>query len=42
MVIKTFVVGMVIVGITFILAELHRYQVYKGEIEQEGSNGRIM
>ena len=35
MVIKTFVVGMVIVGITFILAELHRYQVYKGEIEQE-------
>ena len=42
MVIKTFVVGMVIVGIAFILAELHRYQVYKGEIEQEESNGRIM
>ena len=42
MVIKTFVMGMVLVGITFILAELHRYQVYKGEIEQEESNGRIM
>ena len=39
MVIKTFVVGMVIVGITFILAELHRYQVYKAEIEQEERNG---
>ncbi|WP_314790280.1 hypothetical protein [Mogibacterium diversum] len=42
MIIRTFVIGMVIVGIAFILAELHRYQVYKGEIEQEESNGRIM
>ena len=42
MIFKTFVIGMVIVGITFILAELHRYQAYKGEIEQEESNGRIM
>lgn len=42
MIIKTFVIGMVIIGITFILAELHRYQVYKGEIEQEERNGRFM
>ena len=39
MIFKTFVIEMVIVGITFILAELHRYQVYKGEIEQEERNG---
>lgn len=35
MVIKTFIVGMVLVGITVILTELHRYMVYKAEIEQE-------
>lgn len=40
MVIKTFVMGMVLVGITFILAELHRYQVYKKEIEQDTLNER--
>lgn len=34
MIIRTFVIGMVIVGITFILAELHRYQVYKAEINK--------
>lgn len=42
MVIKTLVVGMEIIGITFILAELHRYMVYKAEIEQEERNGRFM
>ena len=42
MIIKTFVMGMVLVGITFILAELHRYQVYKAEVEQEERNGRFM
>lgn len=42
MIIKTFVMGMVLAGITFMLAELHRYQVYKGEIEQEERNGRFM
>ncbi len=42
MVIKTFVIGMVIVGITFVLTEAHRYMVYKAEIEQEEENGRIM
>ncbi len=39
MVIKTFIVGMVLVGITVILTELHRYMVYKAEIEQEENNG---
>jgi len=42
MVIKTFVIGMVIVGITFVLTEAHRYMVCKAEIEQEEENGRIM
>jgi hypothetical protein len=42
MIFKTFVIGMVLVGITFIVTELHRYQVYKKEIEQEESNGRFM
>ena len=40
MIIRTLVIGMVIVGITFILAELHRYQVYKKEIEQDTLNER--
>lgn len=35
MIIKTFIVGMVLVGITFILTELHRYMVYKAEVERE-------
>lgn len=42
MVIKTFVMGMVLVGITFVLIEAHRYTVYKAEIEQEERNGRFM
>lgn len=42
MIFRTFVIGMVLVGITFILTEMHRYQVYKEEIEQEESNGRFM
>ena len=40
MIIKTFVIGMVLVGITFIVMELHRYQVYKEEIEQDALNER--
>ena len=42
MVIKTFVMGMVLVGITFVLIEAQRYMVYKAETEQEDENGRIM
>lgn len=40
MVFRTFVIGMVLVGITFVLTELHRYQVYKEEIEQDAFNER--
>lgn len=35
MVIKTFVIGMVLVGTTIILTELHRYMVYSEELERE-------
>ena len=35
MIFKTFVIGMVLVGITLILTELHRYQVYKEDAERE-------
>lgn len=42
MIIKTFVMGVVLIGITFVLTETHRYMVYKAEIEQEEENGRIM
>jgi hypothetical protein len=35
MIAKTFIVGVVLVGITLILTELHRYQVYKTDIERE-------
>jgi len=35
MLFKTFIVCMVLVGITFVLTEVHRYQVYKKDIEQE-------
>lgn len=35
MIIKTFIVGMVLVGITLALTELHRYMVYSEEIERE-------
>lgn len=38
MIFKTFIIGMVLVGITIILTELHRYQVYKAEIEREANN----
>lgn len=40
MVIKTFVVGMVIVGIAIILTELYRYIVYSEELEREKESGR--
>jgi hypothetical protein len=35
MIFKTFIIGMVLVGITIILTELHRYMVYSEEIERE-------
>lgn len=37
MIFKTFIIGMVLVGITLILTEIHRYTVYKADadIEQE-------
>ena len=41
MIIKTFIVGMVLVGITLAITEVHRYQVYKEDIEREqSSDGR--
>lgn len=40
MVIKTFVIGMVLVGITIILTELHRYMVYSEELEREDEDAR--
>lgn len=42
MLVRTFIIGMVLVGITLVLTELHRYQVYKEDIEREEENGRIM
>lgn len=35
MIIKTFVIGMMLVGIAIILSELHRYLVYSKELERE-------
>lgn len=35
MIFRTFLIGMVLVGITFILTEVHRYMVYSEEIERE-------
>ena len=35
MIIKAFIICMVLVGITLILTEIHRYMVYKADIEQE-------
>ena len=35
MIIKTFIAGMVLVGIAIILSELHRYKVYSEELERE-------
>lgn len=39
MIFRTFVIGMVLVGITVILTELHRYMVYSEEIEREEEHG---
>ena len=35
MIFKTFIAGMVLVGIAIILSELHRYTVYSEELERE-------
>ena len=35
MIFKTFIIGMVLVGIAVILTELHRYMVYSKELERE-------
>ncbi len=35
MIIKAFIVCMVLVGITLVITEVHRYQVYKEDIERE-------
>lgn len=41
MIIKTFFIGVVLVGITFVLTEAHRYMVYSEELEKEqSSDGR--
>lgn len=40
MVIKTFIIGMILVGIAIILSELHRYTVYSEELEMEEENAR--
>lgn len=39
MIIKTFIAGAVLVGITVILTELHRYMVYSEELEREEDHG---
>jgi hypothetical protein len=40
MIFKTFIIGMMLVGIAVILTELHRYMVYSEEIEREENNAR--
>lgn len=35
MIFKTFIIGMVLVGIAVILTELHRYMVYSEDLERE-------
>ena len=40
MLVRTFIIGMVLVGITIILTELHRYMVYSEELEREENNAR--
>lgn len=41
MIFKTFIIGMVLVGIAVILTELHRYMVYSKELEgEQSSDGR--
>lgn len=39
MIFKTFIIGMVLVGITPVITEVHRYQVYKEDMEREAENG---
>lgn len=39
MIFKTFILGMVLVGTTIILTELHRYMVYSEELEREEEHG---
>lgn len=41
MLVRTFIIGMVLVGITLVITEVHRYMVYKEDIEREqSSDGR--
>lgn len=40
MIFKTFIIGMVLVGIAVILTELHRYMVYSEEIERVKEDAR--
>ena len=40
MIFKTFTIGMVLVGITIVLTELHRYMVYSEELEREEEDSR--
>lgn len=40
MIFKTFVIGVVLVGIAVILTELHRYMVYSEELEREEEDAR--
>nr|DAU39602.1 MAG TPA: hypothetical protein [Caudoviricetes sp.] len=40
MIFKTFIIGMVLVGIAVILTELHRYMVYSEELEREDEDAR--
>ena len=42
MIIKTFVIGMMLVGIAIILSELHRYLVYSKELERELELERLL
>lgn len=35
MIIKTFIIGMILVVIAIIFSELHRYMVYSEELEKE-------
>ena len=39
MIFRTFVIGMMLVGIAVILTELHRYMVYTEELEREEDHG---
>lgn len=40
MIFKTFIAGMVLVGIAIILSELHHYMVYSEELEREAEDAR--